>query len=141
MRDAPSLDIVSALEAAGAQIVAFDPEGMKEAARLMPSVTFAESAYDAVSGADVLVVITEWPEFRGLDPRRLMQLMRRPRIVDLRNIFNPEELRSLGFAYEGVGRRRALAPSVINKLLGNNSKISAQDPELLGSSSRVSGPA
>ena len=140
MRDAPSLDILSALEAAGAQIVAFDPEGMKEAARLMPSVTFAESAYDAVSGADVLVVITEWPEFRGLDPRRLMQLMRRPRIVDLRNIFNPEELRSLGFAYEGVGRRRVLAPSVINKLLGNNSKISAQDPELLGSSSRVSGP-
>src|SRR6185436_6295239 len=58
MRDAPSLDIVSALEAAGAQIVAFDPEGMKEAARLMPSITFAESAYDAASGADVLVVIT-----------------------------------------------------------------------------------
>ena len=55
--------------------------------------------------------------------------------------FNPEELRSLGFAYEGVGRRRVLTPSVINKLLGNNSKISAQDPELLGSSSRVSGPA
>ena len=103
MRDAPSLDIVSALEAAGAQIVAFDPEGMKEAARLMPSVTFAESAYDAVSGADVLVVITGWPEFRGLDPRRLMQLMRRPRIVDLRNIFNPEELRSLGFAYRRGG--------------------------------------
>jgi UDP-glucose 6-dehydrogenase len=75
MRDAPSLDIVSAVEEAGAQIVAFDPEGMKEAARLMPTVTYAESAYDAVLGADVLVVITEWPEFRGLDPRRLMQLM------------------------------------------------------------------
>src|SRR5690349_19196530 len=141
MRDAPSLDIVAALEAAGAQIVAFDPEGMKEAARLMPSIAFAESAYDAVSGADVLVVITEWPEFRGLDPRRLMQLMRRPRIVDLRNIFNPEELLSLGFAYEGVGRRRVRTPSVINKLLGNNSKISPQDAELLGSSSRVSGSA
>ena len=141
MRDAPSLDIVSALEEAGAQIVAFDPEGMKEAARLMPTVTFAESAYDAVSGADVLVVITEWPEFRGLDPRRLMQLMRRPRIVDLRNIFNPGELISLGFAYEGVGRRRLRTPSVINKLLGNNGKISSQDPELLGSSSRGLGPA
>jgi UDPglucose 6-dehydrogenase len=141
MRDAPSLDIVSALEAAGAQIVAFDPEGMKEAARVMPSITFAESAYDAVSGADVLVVITEWPEFRGLDPRRLRQLMRQPRIVDLRNIFNPDELRSLGFAYEGVGRRRLLTPTLINKLLGNNSKITAQDPEFLGSLSRVSGPA
>jgi UDPglucose 6-dehydrogenase len=66
--------------------------------------------------------------------------MRRPRIVDLRNIFNPEELLSLGFAYEGVGRLRLQTPSVINKLLGNG-KISPQDPELLGSSSRVSGPA
>jgi hypothetical protein len=59
----------------------------------------------------------------------------------LRNIFNPEELLSLGFAYEGVGRRRVFTPSAINKLLGNNSKTSAQDPELLGSSSRVSGSA
>ena len=104
MREAPSLDIVPALQAAGAQIVAFDPEGMKEAARLMPGIAFADNAYDAVSDADVLVVITEWPEFRGLDPRRLKQQMRRPRIVDLRNIFNPDELRDLGFAYEGVGR-------------------------------------
>src|SRR5215475_4002341 len=104
MRDAPSLDIVPALQAAGAQIVAFDPEGMKEAARLMPSVTFAESAYDAVSGADVLVVITEWPEFRGLDPHRIKQAMRQPRIVDLRNIFDPQQMRDLGFTYEGIGR-------------------------------------
>src|SRR5215475_5324101 len=104
MRDAPSLDIVPALKAAGARIVAFDPEGMKEAARLMPGLAFAKTAYDAATAADVLVVITEWPEFRGLDPRRLRQLMRQPRIVDLRNIFSPEELRDLGFAYEGVGR-------------------------------------
>src|SRR5687767_1630190 len=104
MRDAPSLDIVSALEAAGAQIVAFDPEGMKEAARLMPGITFAKTAYEAAFEADVLVVITEWHEFRGLDPRRIKQVMRQPRIVDLRNIFNPEEMRGLGFTYEGVGR-------------------------------------
>jgi len=104
MRDAPSLDIVSALKAAGARIVAFDPEGMKEAARLMPGLAFAKTAYDAATAADVLVVITEWPEFRGLDPRRLKQVMRQPRIVDLRNIFNPEEMRGLGFTYEGVGR-------------------------------------
>src|SRR5215469_1487527 len=69
MRDAPSLDIVPALKAAGARIVAFDPEGMKEAARLMPGLAFAKTAYDAATGADVMVVITEWPEFRGLDPR------------------------------------------------------------------------
>ena len=104
MRDAPSLDIVPALQAAGARIVAFDPEGMKEAARMLPGVTFVKTAYEAAGGADVLVVITEWHEFRGLDPRRIKKAMRQPRIVDLRNIFDPEEMRGLGFAYEGIGR-------------------------------------
>jgi UDPglucose 6-dehydrogenase len=104
MRDAPSLDIVPALQAAGGRIVAFDPEGMVEAGRVMKGVTFAETAYEAATGADVLVVITEWHEFRGLDPRRLKEAMRQPRIVDLRNIFDPEEMRTLGFKYEGVGR-------------------------------------
>ena len=106
MRDAPSLDIVPALLAAGASIVAFDPEGMDEAAKVLPGISFARTAYEAATGADVLVVITEWHEFRGLDPRRLKEAMRQPRIVDLRNIFDPEEMRSLGFAYEGVGRPR-----------------------------------
>ena len=104
MRDAPSLDIVPALQAAGAKIVAFDPEGMAEAGKLLPGITFAKTAYEAATGADVLVVITEWHEFRGLDPRRIKQVMRQPRIVDLRNIFDPEEMRGLGFTYEGVGR-------------------------------------
>ena len=104
MRDAPSLDIVPALQAAGAKVVAFDPEGMHEAARLLPGVTFAKTAYDALTDADVMVVITEWHEFRGLDPRRIKEAMRKPRIVDLRNIFDPDEMRGLGFAYEGIGR-------------------------------------
>src|SRR5260221_2661331 len=104
MRDAPSLDIVPALQAAGARIVAFDPEGMTEAGRLLPGITFPKTAYEAAFEADVLVGITEWHEFRGLDPRRIKQVMRQPRIVDLRNIFDPEEMRGLGFAYEGVGR-------------------------------------
>jgi UDPglucose 6-dehydrogenase len=104
MRDAPSLDIVPALQAAGANIVAFDPEGMKEAARMLPGVVFAKTAYEAATGADVLVVITEWHEFRGLDPRRIKGAMRQPRIVDLRNIFNPDEMRGFGFAYESIGR-------------------------------------
>ncbi|WP_422013170.1 UDP-glucose dehydrogenase family protein [Reyranella sp.] len=104
MRDAPSLDIVPALQAAGGKIVAFDPEGMIEAARLMKDVIFAENAYEAATGADVLVVITEWHEFRGLDPRRIKEVMRQPRIVDLRNIFDPAEMRSLGFAYDSIGR-------------------------------------
>jgi len=104
MRDAPSLDIVPALQAAGAKIVAFDPEGMTEAGKLIKGMTFATTAYEAATGADVLVVITEWHEFRGLDPRRIKQAMRQPRIVDLRNIFDPEEMRALGFTYEGIGR-------------------------------------
>ena len=104
MCDAPSLDIVPALQVAGAKIAAFDPEGMGEAEKLLKDITFTGTAYDAVTNADVLVVITEWHEFRGLDPRRIKELMRHPRIVDLRNIFNPEEMRGLGFAYEGVGR-------------------------------------
>ena len=106
MRDAPSLDIVPALQSAGANIVAFDPEGMKEAAHMLPGVVFAKTAYEAVTGADVMVVITEWHEFRGLDPRRIKEAMRQPRIVDLRNIFNPEEMRGFGFDYEGIGRPR-----------------------------------
>jgi UDPglucose 6-dehydrogenase len=104
MRDAPSLDIVPALQKAGAKIVAFDPEGVGEARQLLPGVDFARTALDAAAGADVLVVITEWHEFRGLDPRRIKEAMRQPRIVDLRNIFNPEEMRGLGFTYECIGR-------------------------------------
>ncbi len=107
MRDAPSLDIVPALQAAGAKVVAFDPEGMQEAARVLPGVNFAKTAYEVATGADVLVVITEWHEFRGLDPRRLKEVMRVPRIVDLRNIFNPEEMRGFGFAYDSIGRPQA----------------------------------
>jgi UDPglucose 6-dehydrogenase len=104
MREAPSLDIVPALQAAGAKIVAFDPEGMTEASRLLKDVKFANTAYEAAASADVLVILTEWAEFRGLDPRRLKQMMRQPRIVDLRNIFNPDEMVEVGFAYECVGR-------------------------------------
>jgi UDPglucose 6-dehydrogenase len=77
---------------------------MAEAGKALPNVTFAKTAYEAATGVDVLVVITEWHEFRGLDPRRIKEVMRQPRIVDLRNIFNPDEMRGLGFAYEGVGR-------------------------------------
>jgi len=104
MRDAPSLDIVPALQMAGARVVAFDPEGMEEASKLLKDVSYARTAYEAASEADVLVVITEWQEFRGLDPRRLKQAMRQPRIVDLRNVFNPDEMRASGFAYDSVGR-------------------------------------
>ena len=116
MREAPSLEIVPALQRAGARIIAFDPEGMREAAKLLPGITFAKTALDAVTGVDVMVVITEWHEFRGLDPRRIKEVMRQARIVDLRNIFNPDEMRGLGFAYEGVGRpARAASPEPLSE--------------------------
>ncbi len=117
MRDAPSLDIVPALQAAGAKIVAFDPEGMGEAGKLLKNIAFAKTAYEAAFEADVLVVVTEWHEFRGLDPRRIKQVMRQPRIVDLRNIFNPEEMRGLGFTYEGVGRSNRTNKGLLKSVL------------------------
>ena len=101
MRDAPSLDIVPALQGAGGRIGAFDPEGKVEARRVTKGVTLAETAYEAATGAGVLVVITEWHDFRGRDPRRLKEAMRQPRIVDLRNIFDPEEMCGAGCAHEG----------------------------------------
>ena len=104
MREAPSLDIVPALQVEGAKVVVFDPQGMTEAGRLLSGITFAKSAYEAATEADLLVIITEWPEFRGLDPHRIKQAMRQPRIVDLRNIFDPQQMRDLGFTYEGIGR-------------------------------------
>jgi UDPglucose 6-dehydrogenase len=104
MRDAPSLDIVPALCEAGARVQAYDPAAMGEAKRMLDGVDYKASAYDAAAGADCLVVLTEWNQFRALDPKRLKQLLRQPVVVDLRNIFNPVEMRGLGFAYDCVGR-------------------------------------
>jgi UDPglucose 6-dehydrogenase len=104
MRDAPSLDLIPALQAAGAHVRAFDPEGMDEAGKLMPGVAFGKGAYEVADGADVLVILTEWDQFRALDLGRIKSVMRTPRIVDLRNIYVPEEMARLGFVYASVGR-------------------------------------
>ncbi len=104
MRDAPSLDVVPQLQAMGARVQAFDPEGMTEARHLLKDVDFKSGPYDAVQGADVLVILTEWDQFRALDLDRVRSLMRKPAIVDLRNIYRPEEMRSRGFAYASLGR-------------------------------------
>jgi UDPglucose 6-dehydrogenase len=104
MRDAPSLDILPALQALGARVQAFDPEGMAEARHLLPGVDFRPDAYAAAEGADVLVIITEWDPFRALDLERVRTLMRTPVLVDLRNIYKPEDVRALGFRYASVGR-------------------------------------
>ena len=104
MRDSPALDLIPALQAAGAAVQAYDPEGMEEAGRLLNGVDFRAGPYEAAQGADVLVILTEWDPFRALDLDRLKGLMARPAVVDLRNIYRPEELRARGFAYASIGR-------------------------------------
>jgi UDPglucose 6-dehydrogenase len=105
MRDAPSLSILSRLAGDGAKLRAFDPEGMEQARPLLPeSVTYCESALDAAAGADALVLITEWNEFRALAPQRLRAAMRGNVLVDLRNVYDPVAMRQAGFAYHGIGR-------------------------------------
>jgi UDPglucose 6-dehydrogenase len=106
MREAPALDIIERLTAAGASVQAYDPKASEAAERVLGErVRFCERSYDAVEGADALVVATEWNEFREPDFRRIKTLMRRPAIFDGRNIYNPQHLRELGFHYEGIGRR------------------------------------
>jgi UDPglucose 6-dehydrogenase len=105
MREAPSLPLIGALLEAGASVVGFDPVAMGVAkAILPPAMTFAPDATTALTGADALVLVTEWNEFRALAPARLAQLMRGKVIVDLRNVFDPVAMREAGFGYFGIGR-------------------------------------
>jgi UDPglucose 6-dehydrogenase len=104
MRDSPSLGILPALQKAGATIRAFDPEGMNEAKKLLPDLTYCKDAYDCMTGADALVLITEWNEFRALDLTRVKSLLRQPVLVDLRNVYSPAEMTEAGFRYTSIGR-------------------------------------
>jgi len=104
MRDAPSIAIAQALADAGVEAVAYDPEGMEMAKPLMPEVTMASDPYSAAHGADAIVIVTEWDAFRALDLKRLRQIARSPVLVDLRNIYLPEEIRAAGFQYTSIGR-------------------------------------
>ncbi len=104
MRDSPSLDILPALQKAGATITAYDPAGMEEAKTMLDGVQWRDSAYEAIEGADVLAILTEWNEFRGLDLERVKSLMKKPVMVDLRNIYNPDEMAAAGFRYTCIGR-------------------------------------
>ncbi len=104
MRDAPALDILPALVAAGATVRAFDPAGMKEARELIHGVHWQDDPYQAMEGAHALVVLTEWNEFRALDVARIRELLAAPVIVDLRNIYDPQMMSDAGFRYTCVGR-------------------------------------
>jgi UDPglucose 6-dehydrogenase len=110
MRDAPSLSIVSRLVGHGATIRAFDPEGMQQARAVLPeSVTYCRDALDAAAGADALVLITEWNEFRALSPVRLRDAMRGNVVVDMRNVYDPAAMREAGFDYHDIGRASGAA--------------------------------
>jgi UDPglucose 6-dehydrogenase len=104
MRDSPALDLVPALIAAGARVQAFDPEGMHEAGKLLSGVDFRDGPYDALDGADVAVIVTEWDQFRALDLDRVKAALTAPVLVDLRNVYRPEEMRARGFRYSSIGR-------------------------------------
>ena len=104
MRESPAIDIVHRLIEKGASVSAFDPVAMEEAKHFINGLEYAEDEYEAVKGADAMVVVTEWNQFRALDLCRVKSLLKTPKIADLRNIYEPADVRALGFEYVGVGR-------------------------------------
>jgi UDPglucose 6-dehydrogenase len=104
MRESPSIPLITALEDMGAKVRAYDPAGMGQAKSVLGKVTFCDDSYSCAEGASALVICTEWEQFRALDFERLKKIMERPVLVDLRNIYRPEEATRAGFAYESVGR-------------------------------------
>ena len=104
MREAPSLVILPALAAQGAKVRAYDPAGMDEAKKLIPDMTTASDPYACMEGADALVILTEWDQFRALDLERVKKALRSPIVIDLRNIYKPADMAERGFQYTSVGR-------------------------------------
>ncbi len=104
MRDSPAIAIAQTLHDAGVEIAAYDPEGMEQAKPLMPDVTMCSNPYDAIEGANVVAIVTEWDTFRALDLNRMKELAQDPVLVDLRNIYQPSDVRSAGFTYVSIGR-------------------------------------
>lgn len=104
LRDAPALDIIPKLQEEGAEVWAYDPAGMEEARKLLPTVTLCANAYEATAGADAVVLMTEWNQFRNLDLERIKSSLTRPVFVDLRNVYEPARMTALGFHYSSVGR-------------------------------------
>jgi UDPglucose 6-dehydrogenase len=106
MRDAPALTILPALLEKGARIKAHDPRGIEEATKYLPrEIHYVENAYDACSGADAVVLMTEWNQYRALDLQRIREMLAAPVFIDLRNVYEPDRMKSLGFQYAGVGRK------------------------------------
>ncbi|MDB5629348.1 MAG: UDP-glucose 6-dehydrogenase [Tardiphaga sp.] len=106
MREAPSIPLITGLLDGGAKVRAFDPVGMQQAKKELPDITYCEDAYSCVQGADALVLCTEWVQFRALNWSRIKSAMAQPVVIDLRNIYRPEDMAAAGFVYESVGRGR-----------------------------------
>jgi UDPglucose 6-dehydrogenase len=104
MRDAPSLVILPELAKRGAVVQAHDPVGLAEARKLMPHLTYRDEVYDAIAGADAIVILTEWNSYRALDLKRVLGLLTAPTVIDLRNVYRPDEMAELGFHYTSLGR-------------------------------------
>ena len=104
MRDSPAIDIVTLLINDGAQVSAFDPEAMKNAKAILPKINYVEEMYQVAKDADLLILLTDWNDFKEIDFNKLKKLMKSPNIIDARNIYDPEALREMGFSYVGVGR-------------------------------------
>ncbi|MBK9216454.1 MAG: UDP-glucose/GDP-mannose dehydrogenase family protein [Chloracidobacterium sp.] len=104
MRESPAIDIIKEIQSRGATVRAYDPVAMDEARHYLPDIEYATDEYDAISGADCLVIVTEWNQFRALDMEKVKELLAAPRIADLRNVYEPADMRALGFEYIGVGR-------------------------------------
>jgi len=104
MRESPATDIINKMLERGAIVRAFDPVAMDEASHILTGIEYAKDEYDAIKDADVLVILTEWNQFRALNMEKVKELLRSPRIADLRNVYEPEDMRELGFEYVGVGR-------------------------------------
>ena len=104
MREAPSIPLVTGLLDMGAKVRAYDPVGMEQARKELPDIEYCDDPYECVKGADALVIVTEWVQYRALDLERLKSEMAQPVVVDLRNIYRPEDMAAHGFIYESVGR-------------------------------------
>ncbi len=104
MRDAPALDILPILQEAGARLRAFDPAGMQEAEKMLPNITWCKDAWDAMTGSDACVLITEWNEFRALQPAKIAAVLKDKVMVDLRNVYKPADMQAAGLTYVSIGR-------------------------------------
>ena len=106
LREAPSIPLITALQDMGASVRAYDPAGMTNAGAEFPGVAFADGPYACADGADALVIVTEWAQFRALDLDRVKALLKQPVLIDLRNVYRPAEMEQLGFVYDSVGRAK-----------------------------------